>query len=378
MTESRSFKLFTPIKLGTLDLQHRVVMAPLTRKRAEAGSGIPADFTAEYYAQRASPGGLLVSEGTFIAEEAGGYQHVPESGIYSPKQIEAWKRITAAVHEKGGLIVCQLWALGRVADSNMVSTVWSAGSKPFVADGPSPMRSDDPSLTKLTLMEEKDIDRFVDHFRQAALNSIEAGFDGVEIHGANGYLIDQFLQTSSNDRDDRYGGSVENRLRFPLRVLTAVCEAIGPDRVGIRMSPFSYFQGMREEEPLDLFVPWVEAIARTQPSLAFVHAVGPRAFGSRDTPQHLQQPEDCLDAIRKAVGQVGIKLIIAGGYHPETAIQHTSETDDLVAFGRYFISNPDLPARIRNGWKLRKYDRRTFYTQTAEGYTDLPNYNARL
>ncbi|KAK7418480.1 hypothetical protein QQZ08_011232 [Neonectria magnoliae] len=376
MTESQSTKLFRPTKVGALDLQHRVVMAPLTRKRAEAGSGIPADFTAEYYAQRASPGGLLISEGTFIAEEAGGYANVP--GIYSPKQNEAWKRITAAVHKKGGLIVCQLWALGRVADSNIVPVVWSAGSKPFVAEGPSPMRSDDSSSTKLTVMKENDIDRFIGHFRQAALNAIKAGFDGVEIHGANGYLIDQFLQNSSNDRDDKYGGSIENRLRFPLRVLTAVCEAIGPDRVGIRMSPFSHFQGMREEDPLALFVPWTEAICKAQPSLAFVHAVGPRAFGSRDTPKHLQQPEDCLDAIRNAVSQTGIKLIVAGGYLPETAIQHASETDDLVAFGRYFISNPDLPARIENGWKLRKYDRRTFYTQTTEGYTDLPTYNARL
>ncbi|KAK7398037.1 hypothetical protein QQX98_012602 [Neonectria punicea] len=266
MTESQSTKLFTPTEVGVLDLQHRVVMAPLTRKRAEAGSGIPADFTAEYYAQRASLGGLLISEGTSIAEEAGGYANVPALGTRS----------------------------------------------------------------------------------------------------------------SSNDREEKYGGSIENRSRFPLRVLTAVCKAIGPDRVGIRMSPFSHFQGTREEDPLALFVPWTEAIAKAQPSLAFVHAVGPRAFGSRDTPKHLQQPEDCLNAVWNAVSQTGIKLIVAGGYLPETAIQHASETDDLVAFGRYFISNPDLPARIENGWKLRKYGRETFYTQTTEGYTDLPTYNARL
>ncbi|KAH6996374.1 hypothetical protein BKA56DRAFT_154692 [Ilyonectria sp. MPI-CAGE-AT-0026] len=376
MSSPQSTKLFTSTKVGALDLQHRVVMAPLTRNRAEAGTAIPADFAADYYAQRASPGGLLISEGTFIAEEAGGYKHVP--GIYSPSQIKAWKHITDAVHAKGGYIFCQLWALGRVADSNMVPVVWSAGSKPYVIKGPHPMRSDDSSLVKLTVMEPADIDRFVGHYRQAALNAIEAGFDGVEIHGANGYLIDQFLHSSSNDRTDSYGGSIENRIRFPLRVLTAVCEAIGPDRVGIRMSPFSFFQGMREENPLSLFVPWTEAITRAQPSLAFVHAVGPRALGSIDTPKHLENSDDCLDVIREVVGKAGVKLITAGGFLPDTAMQHTIETDDLVAFGRYFISNPDLPARIKNGWPLRKYDRLTFYTQTTEGYTDLSAYNARL
>ncbi|KAH7145777.1 hypothetical protein B0J13DRAFT_554112 [Dactylonectria estremocensis] len=376
MSETQSNKLFAPMKVGALDLQHRVVMAPLTRNRASAGTAIPADFTLDYYGQRASPGGLLISEGTFIAEEAGGYKHVP--GIYSSDQIKAWKPITDAVHAKGGYIFCQLWALGRVADSNMVPIVWSAGSKPFVTKGPHPMRSDDSSLVKLTVMKEADIDRFVGHYRQAALNAVEAGFDGVEIHGANDYLVDQFLQSSSNDRTDSYGGSVQNRLRFPLRVLNAVCDAIGPERVGIRMSPFSFFQGMGEENPLALFVPWAETITKAQPSLAFVHAVGPRALGSRDTPEHLQKSDDCLVVIRDVVTKAGVKLIVAGGFLPETAIQHASETGDLVAFGRYFISNPDLPARIENGWPLRKYDRTTFYTQTREGYTDLSAYNARL
>lgn len=362
-----------PIKVGALGLQHRVVMAPLTRKRAEAETAIPATFAAEYYAQRSSQGGLLISEGTFIAEEAGGYIGVP--GIYSPAQIEAWKTITDAVHAKGGYIFCQLWALGRAADSNAVSTVWGAGSKPLVVEGPNPMRTDDPSFVKLTVMRETDIDRFVGHYRQAALNAIEAGFDGVEIHGANGYLVDQFLQSASNDRTDSYGGSVENRIRFPLRVLTAVCDAIGPERVGIRMSPFSRFQGMREADPLALFVPWAETIVKAQPSLAYVHATEARAWGSRDTPDGLQTSEDRLDVIRDVVRGAGVNFIVAGGYLPESAVQHTNETDDLVAFGRYFISNPDLPARIENQWPLRKYDRKTFYTTTEEGYTDLAAYN---
>ncbi|KAJ4189917.1 hypothetical protein NW755_005912 [Fusarium falciforme] len=364
MTVSKATKLFTPIKVGAVNLQHRVVLAPLTRRRADAATAVPADWAAEYYAQRSSPGGLLVSEGTFIAEEAGGLPNVP--GIYSKEQIAAWKDITDAVHAKGGIIFCQIWALGRAAKPNVVSTVWSAGSKPLVPEG---AESSDPP-PNFKVLSESDIDRFVGHYRQAALNAIEAGFDGVEIHGANGYLVDQFLQSNSNDRTDSYGGSLENRLRFPLRVLNAVSDAIGPERVGIRMSPFSRFQGMREADPLALFVPWVKAIVKAQPSLAFVHAVEPRANGSQDTPEHLQSAEDTLAPIREVLNSAGVKLIVAGGFLPETAIKHASETDDLVAFGRYFIPNPDLPARIENGWPLAKYDRSLFYTQNEVGYTE--------
>ncbi|RSL92926.1 hypothetical protein CEP52_013547 [Fusarium oligoseptatum] len=369
MTVSKTTKLFAPIKVGAVDLQHRVVLAPLTRRRADAATAVPADWAAEYYAQRSSPGGLLVSEGTFIAEEAGGIPNVP--GIYSQEQIEAWKGITDAVHAKGGIIFCQIWALGRVAKPNVVSTIWSAGSKPFVPEGAA--SSDPPPGFKV--LSESDIDRFVGHYRQAALNAVEAGFDGVEIHGANGYLVDQFLQSNSNDRTDSYGGSVENRLRFPLGVLNAVSDAIGPERVGIRMSPFSRFQGMREADPLALFVPWAKAIVKAQPSLAFVHAVEPRADGSQDTPEHLRRAEDTLAPIREVLNNAGVKFIVAGGFLPETALKHASETDDLVAFGRYFIPNPDLPARIENGWPLTKYDRSLFYTQNEVGYTDYPPYN---
>ncbi|KAF4979353.1 hypothetical protein FZEAL_4429 [Fusarium zealandicum] len=369
MTVPKTTKLFTPIKVGTIDLQHRVVLAPLTRRRADRDTAVPAGFATEYYSQRSSPGGLLISEGTFIAEEAGGMSHVP--GLYSKQQIEAWKQITDAVHAKGAYIFCQLWALGRVANPKIVSYVWSAGSKPFVA---ADAASSDPPA-KFTTLAESDVDRFVGHYRQAALNAIEAGFDGVELHGANGYLIDQFLQTNSNDRTDSYGGSPENRFRFPLRVLNAVSDAIGPERVGIRMSPFSRFQGMREDDPLALFVPWAEAIAKAQPSLAFVHAVGPRAEGSQDMPRHLQKAGDSLAPIREVLSGAGIKLITAGGFLPETAVKHADETDDLVAFGRYFIPNPDLPARIENGWPLTNYDRALFYTQSEVGYTDYAAYN---
>ncbi|KAF5240269.1 hypothetical protein FAUST_4433 [Fusarium austroamericanum] len=358
MTVEETAKLFTPAKVGNVELKHRVVLAPLTRLRADKTTAVPADFAAEYYAQRSSDGGLLVSEGTFIAEEAGGMSRVP--GLYSQEQIAAWKAITDAVHAKGGYIFCQLWALGRVANPNVVPNIWSAGSKPFEAKGAA-------SLPKLTTMTEADIDRFVGHYRQAALNAIEAGFDGVELHGANGYLIDQFLQTNSNDRTDSYGGSLENRFRFPLRVLNAVCDAIGPERVGIRMSPFSRFQGMREADPLSVFVPWAKAIVKAQPSLAFIHAVEPRIEGGSDSPDSHLKTDDTLSPVRDVVSSSNVKFIVAGGFTPETAVKHANQTDDLVGFGRYFIppANPDLPARIKNGWPLTKSLSRQPFTRDA-------------
>ncbi|GKU21304.1 unnamed protein product [Fusarium langsethiae] len=348
MTIEETTKLFTSAKVGSVELKHRVVLAPLTRLRADKTTAVPAEYAAEYYAQRSSDGGLLVSEGTFIAEEAGGMSRVP--GLYSQGQIAVWKTITDAVHAKGGYIFCQLWALGRVANPNVVPKVWSAGSKPFDVKGTGSMELP----PKFTTMTEADIDRFVGHYRQAALNAIEAGFDGVELHGANGYLVDQFLQTNSNDRTDSYGGSLENRFRFPLAVLNAVCDAIGPERVGIRMSPFSRFQGMREADPLSVFVPWTKAIINAQPSLAFIHAVEPRIEGGSDSPDSTPKTDDTLTPIREVVSNSNVKFIIAGGFTPETAVKHASQTDDLVGFGRYFIPNPDLPARIQNGWPLTK------------------------
>ncbi|KAJ4256015.1 hypothetical protein NW762_009089 [Fusarium torreyae] len=368
MSVLRPTKLFDPIKVGALDLKHRVVLAPLTRGRADA-SAVPAPYASEYYSQRATPGGLLITEGTFIALEGAGRAFSP--GIYSKEQIEAWKKVTAAVHAKGGYIFCQLWALGRIAVPELVPAVYSPGSQPFIEEDA--VLKELPA--KFTVMTESDIDRFVQHYRQAAINAIEAGFDGVELHGANGYLLDQFLQSTSNDRKDSYGGSVENRIRFPLRVVNAVSEAIGPERVGVRMSPFTRFQGMREAEPLALFVPWAQAIVNAQPSLAYVHAIEPRADGSVDTPEHLRKAEDTLVPIRDVVTQAGIRFIVAGGYTPEKALEHTSETDDLVAFGRHFIPNPDLPERIKNGWLLTKYDRSVFYEVNEVGYIDYAVYS---
>ncbi|OCF36458.1 NADPH2 dehydrogenase [Kwoniella heveanensis CBS 569] len=363
-------KLFTPLKTGAIPLKHRVVMAPLTRFRAHEGTGVPSELAIEYYKQRASDGGLIITEATFISDAARGYDKVP--GIYTPEQVEGWKKITDAVHSKGGFIFCQLWHLGRVAVPQIAPTVYAASDIPDPSnDGPKP---------KLHVMTEQDIDRTVDEYVHAAKTAREAGFDGVEIHGANGYLIDQFLQAVSNQRTDSYGGSLENRFRFPLRVLNGVAGAIGADRVGIRMSPFSTFQGMREEKPLETFIPWTETIVANQPELAYIHAVEARATGNVDQPLDQQKKEDTLVPIRDVIlsKSKGTVFMVAGGYgkEPDTAKEHAEKYDDLVAFGRYFISNPDLPIRLKNGWPLKDYVRDTFYSPGPEGYVDFPEYKA--
>ncbi|WRT67303.1 uncharacterized protein IL334_004271 [Kwoniella shivajii] len=358
-------KLFAPVKIGSVDLKHRVVMAPLTRFRAEKDTGVPSEYAAEYYSQRATDGGLLITEATFISEAARGYPSVP--GIYKPEHVEGWKKINEAVHKKGGKIFAQLWHLGRVAK---ISPVIYAASD--IADS----TSDDPK-PELHVMTEEDIDRTVGEYAHAAKTAIEAGFDGVEIHGANGYLLDQFLQPVSNQRTDSYGGPLENRFRFPLRVLNEVCAAIGADKVGIRMSPFGRFQGMRGDfKPLETFVPWTEAIVKAQPQLAYIHAIGNRTQGNDDISLDKQVSEDTLDPIRDATVKAGIKFLNAGGFggkegNPQ---KQADESGDLIVFGRHFISNPDLVYRLKNDLPLAHYDRDTFYSSGPHGYVDIPEY----
>ncbi|BEJ15972.1 hypothetical protein CspHIS471_0505770 [Cutaneotrichosporon sp. HIS471] len=361
-----SSQLFAPIQLGAAELKHRVVLAPLTRMRSDLKTAVPPDLAIEYYAQRASEGGLLVSEGVFIAAEAGGMAGVP--GIWSEAQIAQWRRVTDAVHAKGGIIFAQLWALGRVANPALVPTVYGPSGDPYVANPKKPVP------VKVTPMGEAEIDRWVAHYANAAKNAIKAGFDGVEIHGANGYIVDQFLQSITNKRTDKYGGSIENRLLFPRRVLNGVCEAIGAKRVGIRMSPFGIVQGMRETVPLDTFIPWTKAIVAAQPHLAYIHAVTPRTYGTADLPANMIIETDDLQPIRELANKAHIPFISAGAYKPAGAVETADKYGDLIAFGRYFISNPDLPERIAQGWELNNYDRSTFYTPGAKGYVDYPEY----
>lgn len=355
-------KLFQPLKVGTFELSNRIVMAPLTRFRAD-DSHVPLPFVSEYYGQRASyPGTLLITEATFIAPQAGGYSNVP--GIYSKAQIEAWKKVTGEVHKKGSFIFMQLWALGRAADPGQLkkelgesAKVVSASDIPFQG-GATP-----------TPLTEEEIWEYVGLYKQAAKNAIEAGFDGVEIHGANGYLIDQFLQDVSNQRTDAWGGSVEKRARFGLEVSKAVVEAIGAERTGIRMSPFSPFQGMKMKDPKPQFSYYVEELKKLK--LAYIHVVESRINGNADIDNN-EKVSFLVDIWGKTS-----PVFIAGGFTADSAQQAVDieykDKDVGIVFGRYFISNPDLVYRIKENIEFTPYDREKFYNKKQVlGYTDWP------
>lgn len=350
--------LFKPIKIGNIELQHRVGMCPLTRYRA-SDDHVPLPSFIDYYSQRASvPGTLIISEGTFIHPSHGGYANVP--GIYNSEQIKQWRRVTDAVHERGSFIFCQLWALGRTANAEVAEREGIA----FRSSSNISVDSERPSPIPLTV---KEIQETAKQYAQAAKNAIEAGFDGVELHGANGYLIDQFLQTTCNQRTDEYGGSVQNRSRFAVEVAKAVCDAIGSDRTGIRFSPWSVFNAMRMEDPIPQFTDVVTQLNSLD--LAYVHFVESRIAGSADV--------EATDSLAFAIQARKGPLLIAGGYKPETARKLVNvdypDRDIMVMFGRYFISTPDLPFRIQSGLELAKYNRDTFYTaMSPHGYIDYP------
>ncbi|KAF4970036.1 hypothetical protein FSARC_2853 [Fusarium sarcochroum] len=351
-------RLFKPINIGNITLQHRIAMCPLTRYRA-SDDHIPQPSFQNYYSQRASvPGTLLISEGTFIALEHGGFANVP--GIYNQDQIAAWRSVTDAVHANGGYIFCQLWALGRGATPEVAE-------KEGIIIRSSSDIPQDSAHSKPKPFSISEIHETAQTYAQAAKNAIEAGFDGVELHGANGYLIDQFIQDRCNQRTDIYGGSVENRSRFVVEVVQAVCDAIGSERTGIRFSPWSVYNNMRMEDPISQFT---DVIQKLNPfNLAYLHLIESRIAGNEDV--------EGIDKLTFAIDIWDRPLLLAGGYTPETArklVDHEHPTKDIVVtFGRYFLSTPDLPFRIKRGLELNKYNRDTFYTPMAtEGYTDYP------
>ncbi|EPS98169.1 NADH flavin oxidoreductase/NADH oxidase [Fomitopsis schrenkii] len=350
-------KLFQPIVVGNHALAHRVVLAPLTRGRADA-DGVPSPHAVTYYAQRAVvPGTLLISEATFIAPFAGGFQGAP--GIWSEAQVEGWKRVTHAVHEKGSRIFCQFWALGRGADPDQLD----AAGLPYVSASDIKLSTSTRTPRPLTIQEIKE---YFDAYANAARNAVRAGFDGVELHGANGYLIDQFLQDVSNHRTDAYGGSIENRARFALEVIEVIAKAIGPERTAIRLSPWGDVQDMRMKDPRPQFSYLVSQIAQQHPRLAYIHVVEPRVSGFTDREP---LPGETNDFIREIWAPR--PLISAGGHTRESAFEF-AEKGDLVAFGRFFISHPDLPLRLAKNLPLVKGNRETYYTQGTEGYIDYP------
>ena len=350
-------KLFQPISLGRLRLQHRIAMAPLTRFRAD-DNHVPLPSSTEYYVQRASTHGtLIIAEATQISPNHSIEGNAP--GLWSKAQIDGWRKITDAVHAKGSFIYCQLFAPGR------------AGAKegyPLYSSSPTPM---EPGASVPQEMTEAEIWACIAEFGAAAKNAIEAGFDGIELHGANGYLIDQFTQDTCNKRTDAWGGSVENRSRFILEITKAVVEAIGGDRVGVRLSPWSTFQAMKMsgDVALEQFSHIIGGLKALR--LAYLHIVESRVINNIDC-EKKEGLEFAFD-----IWQNQSPILLAGGFTAENARQAVDKDhkdhDVLVVFGRFFISNPDLVFRIRHGIKPSQYDRSTFYTPIqSKGYIDYP------
>lgn len=366
-------RLFKPLELGGLPLKHRVVMAPLTRLRADE-KHVPSIHAKEMYGQRASvPGTLIITEATFISMAAGGYPNVP--GIWSDEQTAAWKEIVDAVHAKGSYIYLQLWALGRVTglDSTYIK---STGNRVVSASAiPVDDKHDVPDA-----LTEQEIEQYVKDYVHATRNAMKAGFDGVEVHGANGYLIHQFWEDVSNQRTDKYGGSIENRARFGLEVTKAVIEEVGDSKkVGIRLSPFFDGQGMCMKEPIPQYSYIVEELKKL--NLSYLHLTEARIAGKNAVEAVYKDLSRELDPFVDIWG-THAPIIIAGGYTPEKAknvIDNVYTADNvLIAFGRYFISTPDLPFRLEHGLELEPYNRATFYTKGPVGYIDYPFSNEWL
>ncbi|KAF7352049.1 FMN-linked oxidoreductase [Mycena venus] len=387
MSVETTAKLFTPIQVGDVLLRHRVVQAPMTRLRVDPNTNVIFPIVKEYYAQRAStPGTLIISEGTVVAKKASAYLppvvanlnsekvysglaggHAASPGIWSDAQIAAWREVTDAVHARGSFIYCQLFAMGRaatapeLADPNVDFDLVSASAIPLPGE----------KITPRALTVEE-IQEYVQLFVQAAKNAIDrAGFDGVEIHGANGYLLDAFLQDTANQRTDVYGGSSENRARLLLEVVSATAVAIGESKVGVRISPWSSFQGMLMADPIPTFTHLVCALRNDFPRLAYLHIVEPRVEGALTVEASAHNAGHSNDFIRALWGGGMRRLISAGGYTRVSALER-AEQGEIVAFGRPFLANPDLPLRLQKDISLTKGDRSAYYVPTVEGYTTYP------
>ena len=370
-----SVSLYSPLKVGPYELSHRVVMAPLTRMRAGQQANEPHALNVEYYAQRATKGGLIIAEASPVVQTGRGNPRTP--GIYSREQIEGWRKITDAVHARGGIIFLQLWHVGRASHSS-----FQPGGAMPVAPSAVPISGNFTAMTadgKLVpyetprALEVSEIAGIVERFREGARNALEAGFDGVEIHGANGYLLEQFLQSRSNTRTDRYGGSIPNRCRLHLEIAAAVSQEVGAERTGIRLSPWGIANDSGEAEPLPLYTHLVRELAQLK--LAYLHLIEPRASGTGKADIFREGQPSAAQAFRPMWPGV---LIDAGNFDREGAIHAVDDgRADAVAFGRYFISNPDLPGRLQGGAPLTPYYRPTYYGGAEVGYTDYPTLDAQ-
>lgn len=352
-------KLFQPVDLGPIKLANRVVMAPLTRSRANE-AGVPNDLHVEYYRQRASAG-LIIAEATNISPEGRGYAWTP--GIFSDEQVAAWKKVTDAVHAEGGKMFLQLWHVGRVSHPDLQP----GGALPVA---PSAIKPQMQAFTANGLkdaetpraLERDELPRIVADYAKAAENAKAAGFDGVEIHSANGYLLDQFLRDGANRRTDDYGGSIENRMRFPLEVVDAVVKVWGADRVGIRISPVSPANDLRDSDPEPLFTRYVEELSKRK--LVYLHVIEGATRTERDPHAFKAWTlKDHFDGLYMGNNR----------YDRDLAIERIEADEaDLICFGRPFISNPDLVARLEINAPLAEWDEATFYGGGKEGYLDYP------
>ncbi|KAF7365615.1 NADH:flavin oxidoreductase/NADH oxidase [Mycena venus] len=364
-----SSQLFQLITVGPLSLKHRVVLSPLTRLKADANHVPLLPLVKDYYTQRGStPGTLLIAESTIIAARAGGFPNMP--GIWSPEQIKAWKEVVNSVHANGSFIFLQLVALGRSASP----AVLKAEDPTFAFVSASDIPAAEDAQEKPRPLTAAEIQEYVGLYAQAAKNAMEAGFDGVEIHDANGCLLDQFLQDVSNNRTDAYGGSVENRARFPLEVVKAVTDAVGENRTGIRFSPWSPYGGMGMADPVPTFSYIASEIKRLYPKFTYIHLIEPRIAADSSVGASPENAVQSNDFIREIWGDR--PLVSAGGFNRESAIKLSEQRKNaLVAFGRHFIANPDLPLRLEKNIPLHPYDRPTFYLPGQDspiGYTDQP------
>jgi N-ethylmaleimide reductase len=362
--------LFDTVQAGDLRLANRVVMAPLTRNRAP--EAIPTALMAQYYAQRATAG-LLITEATAISHQAQGYADVP--GLYGTEQLDGWKRVTEAVHDEGGKIVVQLWHVGRVSHRELqpgggqpvAPSAITANTKTVLIKNGAPVFE---PTSEPRALDAEELPEIVHTYRAAALNAVEtAGFDGVEIHGANGYLLDQFLKTSSNHRTDDYGGSIKNRARLLLEVTRSIVDAIGGGRTGIRLSPVTPANDVHDADPQPLFEYVVKQLAKL--NLAFIHVIEGATGGPRELPE---RPFDyaALKAAYRTAGGKGAWMV-NNGYDAALAEQAVQDgRADLVAFGKAYIANPDLVERLRLHAPLNQPDPSTFYGGGAKGYTDYP------
>ncbi|TFK24180.1 NADH:flavin oxidoreductase/NADH oxidase [Coprinopsis marcescibilis] len=367
MSPTEAPKLFKPIDLGKVHLRHRVVLAPLTRFRVHPETRTPVlPLVKTYYSQRASiPGTLIITEATTVSREAGDDEFFP--GMWSDEHVKAWKEIVDVIHEKGSFVFAQLWAPGRMAKPQALAKY---GYR-YVAPSPIPLAHrplEDPAPQEMT---REDINNYVQMFANAAKRAVyEAGFDGVEIHCANGYLFDQFLRDVSNQRTDEYGGSIERRCKFPLEVVNALVEAVGEDRMAVRLSPWNTNGDMGMEAPVPQFARFITQLASSYPKLAYLHMIEPTHDPNDHFAFRVPLEGESNDPFRKIWAPR--PFISCGCYSRSRAIRTAEEKGDLIAFGQTFISNPDLPFRLKHDIPLQHGDAETFYSHESKGYIDYP------